>query len=429
MRRLRGGVARLTGGAARSFAPVTPLKEHMGLIRVDRFSKQDSSGRNLYGDHLGLWVADMDFKAPENILQAIRNRADLGVFGYTQPTHEDYDAVLTYLHQRHSLPDKYSRDMLNFLPGLVTALNVCSRAFAGPNEAIMAPSPVYPPFFLCPKNQGRLPHQVLLVKHPRTNKWDFDFEAMEQRCRRTDLPAVRALILCNPHNPLGRVFTKDELVALLDFCRKWNMVVISDEIHCDLVLDPQQRHVSALGLGYDEIVVCLMSPTKTFNLAACGASVVIIPDQNLRTRFLKSKPGLVSDLSAFGMVALRAAYKEDASFEWQAGLVAYLKENRDVLGAGLDQNLLKFDFKSHEATYLAWIDCRELMKRVGDQGQYETASKFFLDQCNIAFNDGRPFVNYQEPWAKDFIRFNFACHRDVVIEALDRVGRAIRPYR
>jgi len=412
-----------------TFSPNGPDLRHTGALRLDRYAlKKNSDGSLEYGNVLAMWVADMDFRAPPHIIEALKARSEHGVFGYPHITAKDENAVLDYLVQQHNLP-RYDPSTLVFLPGLVVALNVCARAYAKSGEAIMMATPVYPPFFLSPRIQGRMDMRVPLVKSG--SRWTMDLDAMRRMLNSGNGPAVKAFFLCNPHNPMGRVFEKNEIVELLKLCSERNIVVISDEIHCDLVLDDDARHTSALGLGYDDHVIALHAPSKTYNIAGVGAAVAVIPNPQLKSAFKKEARGIVADMSVFGYTAMRAAYADGRSNEWRKGLIEYLRGNRDYLSDQLKMRVpqVKFDGKMHQGTYLAWLDCTELMRSLDASapGNFKSAASFFLETAQLAFNDGTQFFGDQS-FGRDHVRLNFACHRDRIKEAVDRMESAVSKH-
>lgn len=405
---------------ASTFRPIAPDRRHVGALRFDRFAKRASDGTLDYGDLLAMWVADMDFPTAPNIIEKLKAKANDGVFGYPNATRADENAVLDYLVRRHNYP-RYESSSIVFLPGLVVALNVCARAFAHPNEAVMMSTPVYPPFHLAPSIQKRAIADIPLIW--ADDAWRLDMAAIRKRVDESPhLPRVSMFLLCNPHNPIGRVFSREEVVEILKFCKERKIVVISDEIHCDLVLEG--NHISSAGLGYDDNLVVLHSPSKTFNLAGIGAGFALIPDHRLRATFKAECRGIVSDVNIFGFTSMRAAYQDEASWEWQAGMLSYLRGNRDFLALELSRSTsVKFHAKRHQGTYLAWLDCSDMMKRVSHTETKISASSIFLKEANLAVNDGKQFYASHVEQGATFVRLNFACPRETIAEAVERIAK------
>jgi len=298
-------------------------------------------------DVLPLWVADMDFTSPPAVIEALHRRVDHGVFGYSRPVKSTVDAVVDALDARYGW--RIEPAWIVWLPGLVVGLNVAAQAFAQPGEQVLSCTPVYPPFLTAPKNSGRETLAVPLALNSAERRWEIDFDALE----RTVTPRTKIFLLCNPHNPVARVWRREELVRLADFCLRHQLVLQSDEIHCDLILDPSLPHTPTASLGFEIAArtVTFMAPSKTYNLPGMGTSIAIISDPKLRAQFVRATPGIVAEVTALGYTACEAAYRD--SEPWRQALLAYLRGNRDLLQLFLTRELPGVRLEAPlEATYL-----------------------------------------------------------------------------
>lgn len=365
-------------------------------------------------DVLPLWVADMDFRSPPAIVEALHRRVDHGIYGYARPVKSTVDAVVNALAARYQW--KIDPAWLVWLPGLVVGLNVTTQAFAAPGEEVLCLTPVYPPFMTAPRNSGRVAITVPLSLNSRANRWEIDWDALE----RAVTPKTKLFFLCNPHNPIARVFRRDELVRLAEFCLRHDLILCSDEIHCDLILDPALPHITS-GTLSPEIAarsITLMAPSKTYNVPGLGTSLAIIPDPALRARFVRATAGIVAEVTVFGYTACEAAYRD--SEPWRQALLAYLRSNRDHLLDFIARNLPGVRLEAPiEATYLAWLNVSAL-------GLDDPAAHF--EQHGVGLSDG---VYFGAPKGH-YVRLNFGCARSTLDEALQRmkaalVGRPLKP--
>lgn len=357
-------------------------------------------------DVLPLWVADMDFPSPPEVLEALHARVDHAVFGYARPRPSTVDAIVAAIETRYGW--RIDPAWLVWLPGLVVGLNVTARAFAGPGDAVLCNTPVYPPFMTAPTNQDRQVVTVPLALDPAARRWAIDWEALE----RAVTPQTRLFFLCNPHNPVARVFRREELVRLAEFCLRHDLVLCSDEIHCDLILD-DLPHVPAAALdpAIARRTVTLMAPSKTYNLPGLGTSFAIIPDAVLRRRFVRATVGIVAEVTCLGYTACEAAYRHGEP--WRQALLARLRDHRDLLLDRIARDLPGVRVAAPiEATYLAWLDVREL-------GLQQPAAHF--ERHGVGLSDGRPFG--AAPGSH--LRLNFGCPRTTLDEALTRMQRAV----
>jgi cysteine-S-conjugate beta-lyase len=364
-------------------------------------------------DVLPLWVADMDFPAAEPVLQALQERIEHGIFGYP-PTHPkstelvELRQVLVERMKRLYSWEISAEDLL-FLPGVVVGLNLTCHALATPAGSVLVQTPVYPPFLQLAKNAGMQRQEAALARQP-DGHYEIDWEAFERAF--TDQMCV--FVLCNPHNPVGRVFRKDELERMAEICLRKGAVICSDEIHCDLLFRGQKHiPIASLDAEIARNTVTLMSPTKTFNIAGLQCSFAIVQNKELREMLQHSVEGLVMWVNLMGLTATLAAYRDGQ--EWLDQVLDYLECNRDSLYEFVKAELPGVEMVKPEGTYLAWLDCR----KAGIQGNpYE----FFLKEARVALNDGATFGEGGE----GFVRLNFACPRAVLEEALGRMNLALR---
>jgi cystathionine beta-lyase len=360
-------------------------------------------------DVLPMWVADMDFEAAPAIVEAIQRRAAHGIFGYSRPVASTTDAVLGALSARYGWPVDPS--WIVWLPGLVSGLNVAIRAFAEPGDEVLTFLPVYPPFTKSPANCGRVSKGVPLALDARARRWEIDWDALE----RAVTPRTRAFLFCHPHNPVSRVWTRDEVARVSDFCARHKLILNTDEIHCDLMLEPGAAHlpVGVVTPGDSARTVTFMAPSKAFNIPGLGTSLAIIPDPELRARFNRAALGIVPEVNALGYVACEAAYRDGEP--WRQALLAYLRGNRDFLGDFVARELPGIRLEAPvEATYLAWLNVASL-------GLSNPVRHF--EAAGVGLSDGVPFG--AAPGSH--VRLNFGCPRATLAEGLARMRSALRP--
>jgi cystathionine beta-lyase len=371
-----------------------PDRNGFGSLKWDKYMGKDI---------LPLWVADMDFVAAPEIRSALQARLDHGVFGYTIPHEAPIRAVLDYLARQHAYRAKAS--WLNFLPGLVPAINLCVRAFTRPDESVMTATPVYPPFLSAPDNAERELIKVPLCLDAE-DRWTLDFDAMEAAIQ----PNTRLFVLCSPHNPVGRVFTKQEIARLADFCERHDLVLVSDEIHCDLVFDESVQHTvtATLNESVAKRTVTLMAPSKTYNLPGLACAFSVIEDPALRNQFRKTIQGIITEVNCFGYAACQAAYEEGEP--WRQELLRYLRGNYELVYDFIRTEIPQITFRPMESTYLAWFDVSGL--------GLEKPAQFF-EQHGVGLSDGAPFEGEQH------LRLNFGCPRARLEAGLDRMKQAV----
>ncbi|MDD3179034.1 MAG: PatB family C-S lyase [Opitutaceae bacterium] len=375
---------------------------------IDRRNSDSQKWRKYAGtDIIPLWVADMDFAAPPAVIDALHRRVDHRVFGYAKPLPSQVAAVIDYCWQRYQW--RIEAEWIVWLPGLVPGLNVAAHAVGVPGDAVLCATPVYGPFLSAPKLAGRETIAVPLRpdRPGQGARWEMDWDALE----RAVTPRTRQFFLCHPHNPVGRAFARAELERLAAFCERHDLVVTSDEIHCDLVLD-DVPHIptGALSPAVAARTITLMAPSKTYNIAGLGCSFAIISTPALRAAFNRAMAGIVPDANLLGFIAAEAAMKHGEP--WRRELIGYLRANRDYLFDFVSQNLPGVTMARCEATYLAWLDVSAL--------QLESPVTFF-EKHGVGLSDGTLFG--APP--RRFLRLNFGCPRATLTEALTRMQRAI----
>jgi len=393
-----------------------------------------------YGpDVLPFWVADMDFASPPAVVAALERRAAHGVFGYSTVPDTLVEAVRDHLRLRYDWA--IEPDWLVWLPGVVPALNLVCRAFAAAGETVMTVVPAYPPFLDAPRFQGR--RLLSVPARLARGRWQLPLDEMEAAISAT----TRVLLFCHPHNPLGRIWDQDEVAAIVAFCERHGLVLVSDEIHCDLLLEPR-RHVPSATVAptASRVTVTLMAPSKTFNLPGLNFAFAVIPDEELRWRFDASGAGLLPFPSCFAIDAAEAAYREGGP--WLDELLAYLRGNAALIESFVADELQGVTTTHVEATYLAWLDASGWVaaRRGAEGADGETAS---------ATDDGLP-IGHPEGGDDDadrgsttdpakaclragvavsgggafgaapaFLRLNFGCPRGMLEEGLRRLKNAL----
>ncbi|WP_428943295.1 MalY/PatB family protein [Pantoea sp. FN060301] len=374
--------------------------------RIDR-RHSDSLKWQKYGDQdiLPLWVADTDFRSPQCVIDALKQRVEHGVFGYGGAPSELIDVVIARMSERYQWEIK--PEWLVFLPGIVSGLNLAVRAFTSPQQGTIAPTPIYPPFRSAAKLADR--RQINGQLRLENQRWVMDIAALEPQMTGNE----KLLMLCNPQNPGGTVYRQEELETQLRFAQRHDLIVCSDEIHCDLLLEPGVKHIPFATLSSDaeQRSVTLISPSKTFNIAGLGASLAIIPDADLRARFTQTRQGIVPGVDILACVAATAAWRDGQP--WLDEKLAYLRESRDLLTSRINA-MPGLSVAAPEATYLAWIDASQL--------GVASPARFF-EHHGLGFSAGRDFGD------DGFVRFNFGCPQDLLHEALRRMENALRTIR
>ena len=375
---------------------------------IDRRSTSSNKWRKYEKDVLPLWVADMDFASPEPVVRALRERAAHGVFGYVYEEPEFAEVVAERITRRYGW--RVAPEAVVLLPGVIAGFNMAARIFTAPGDGLLEQLPVYPPILRCPGNMGLTRDEALLGRRA-DGRYELDAEAFE----RAITPRTRAFLLCNPHNPTGRVFTREELGRMAEICLRRDLWMIADEIHCDL-LYAGQRHVpiASLATEVETRTITLMSPSKTFNLAGLKCAIAVVPHAALRERFVAAKVDLVANPNVFGFAAALAAYRDGEP--WLDALMRYLEANRDFTVGYLRAHFPGVTVHPPEGMYLAWLDFRG----TGIPG--DDPFTFFLDKARVALNDGATFG----AGGQGFARLNFGSPRAMLSEGLDRMRDAFR---
>ena len=373
---------------------------------IDRRSTESGKWNYYEEDVLPLWVADMDFVSPEPVIRALKDRIDHKIFGYPGENPELQQAVINWLANKQGWEIK-AEDMI-FLPGVISGFNLVSHAFAAPGDNILLQTPAYPPFFQV-SNNAKVEQQILELKTRVNGRYEIDFEETENSINEK----TKIFLLCNPQNPTGRVFTKEELTKLADICLRKDLIICSDEIHSDIVY-PGNKHIpiASLSLEISDRTITLIAPSKTFNIAGLKASVLICTNPKMRQKLVAAKQGLLGGVNLLGQVAAEAAYNEGE--EWLTELMVYLEKNRDFLFEFVNQELPGLKMHKPEGTYLAWIDCR-------DAGIQSNPQEFFLKNARVGLNAGEAFGKAGE----GFVRLNFGCPRSILEEALHKMKKAL----
>ena len=374
------------------FDTVIPRKA-TGCIKHDRKPELDP-----------FWVADMDFVSAPCILDALRKRIDHGIFGYAQAHDGMGEAIAGYLESRHGVT--LNVDHLIHLGGLVPALSLAARAFCKTGEEVMTCTPVYPPFLGVHKDAGA---ELLTVDHVFiAGQWEFDWAKMEEAVSER----TKVFLLCNPQNPLGRAFGANEIVKIAQFCEVHDLVLVSDEIHCDLILDENRTpHFSALQLpdNLASRTITLLSPSKTWNIAGLGYAFAIIPNDSIRRKFSAARGHTLTEISTLSYHAAEAAYRDGEP--WRSELISYLKANRDELVRFVTEECDGLTVHPPEATYLAWIDARAL--------GVPNPADFFEKEAGLFLSDGTFFG------CPGWVRFNFGCPRMRMLAGLGKMKAAL----
>jgi cystathionine beta-lyase len=380
---------------------------------IDR-RRTDTQKWQTYGpDVLPLWIADMDFQSPEPVIRALRERVDHGVYGYLafeQP--ELHDLFADRLFKRYGW--LVSPEAVVIIPGVIPGFNVAGRVLAAPGDGLILMTPVYPPILRAAGNIGLTREEAPLARRA-DGSYEADIDAFAAAIR----DRTRFFLLCNPHNPVGRVFGRDVLQRLAEICLRRGLTIVADEVHCELTY-PGHRHtpIASLDPEIAERTITLMAPSKTFNLAGLKCSVAVIPNAALREKFIAARVDLVSTVNVLGYTAAYAAYHDGQP--WLDELTRYLEANRDFTVEYVRTRLPGVRTAVPEATYLAWLDCTGAGPAAADP------FSFFLNQARVALSDGSLFGG------QGFVRLNFGCPRSRLTEALERMCEALtgdRPAR
>lgn len=376
-------------------------RRHTGSVKWD--GMKNAFGRD---DLTAMWVADMDFRTPPFVMDALRQRLEHEVLGYAMPC-EGWDTTICHwLQKRHQW--EVRPDWLTFVPGIVRGQAFALLCFTNPGDRVLVMPPVYHPFFLVTE---RLKREA--VRSPldlRDGHYHIDFDRL-----RHDLQGCKALVLCNPHNPGGRVWTVDELRRIAELCQESGTLVISDEIHADLTLPPYKHHPFAtVSPAAASNSVTFMAPSKTFNMPGVQSSFAIVPDDTLRARFQQfMEAGEFCEGHLFAYIGCKAAFEHGE--EWLNQLLAYIQGNIDFTESYLRQHIPAIGMIRPQASFLVFLDCRQLGL------EQEALERLFADKARLALNTG---ITFGEP-GRGFMRLNVGCPRAALKQALDQLAEAV----
>ena len=381
----------------------TPIdRTHTWSIKHD-FKKENGKA----DDILPLWVADMDFRSPDSVVEALKKAVDHGIFGYSRADESYFDAVAAWYQKRHHLT--LQPEWMTCTPGIVFALSIAVRAFTQEGDAVLIQPPVYHPF-----SRAILRNKRTLVENPLVLKdghYEMDLEEVEQKVLDEH---VKLMILCNPHNPVGRVWTREELTALADICLRHHVYVISDEIHGDFVWQGHEQTPYA-SISEEACLHSMMctAPSKTFNLAGMATSNLFIPDPEMRRKFRSELLDVGQEnMNRLGLFACRAAY--EGGGEWLDQLIGYLAGNLALVRDFCKNRVPQIQLVEPEGTYLAWLDCREL-GMTDDE-----LMAFFSNEAKVWLDPG----THSGEQGSGFMRFNLGSSRSVIAQALDQIEAA-----
>jgi cystathionine beta-lyase len=361
-------------------------------------------------DLLPLWVADMDFKAPQPIIDVLVKTAEYGIFGYSVTPPSFYEAVLSWFKRRYGW--NINRKWLSQTPGVIPALDVAVNAFSNPGDKVIVQNPVYYPFYRVIENNGR---RILLNPLEYVNNhYRMDFKDLEKKVKD---PRAKMIILCNPHNPISRVWSREDLKQLGEICIKNEKLVVSDEIHCDLIF-PGYKHTNfgAINEEFAQNSITCTSTSKTFNLAGLRISNIVIPNDKIRQTYVNTQASMgVGGPNLFAVAAMETAYSHEICENWLDALLIYLKGNLDFLKEYIKENIPQIKIIEPQGTYLIWLDCRDLGL------EHKELEKFMRGKAKLALDEGYIFGKGGE----GFERINIACPRSILQKALNRIMKAL----
>lgn len=363
----------------------------------------DSIKWQLYAgrDVIPMWIADTDFCAPPPVLDALQRRIEHGIFGYADPWPSLKSAVVDALARDYDW--HIQAEWLVFNPGVVTGFNLACQIGGAPGDGVFTLTPTYPPMFRAAGHSGQRLIRCDMLREG--DGWQFDWDGISAAID----PSVHTMLLCNPHNPLGKVYSREELQRLAEIALQCDLLICSDEIHAGLVLNPEKKHIpiAALDESIAQRTITLMAPSKTWNVAGLSCSFAVIPNASLRQKFQQAMQDIISDVNVLGLVAAEAAYRDGEP--WRQALIGYLRDNAALIKQTIDATP-GLSTTPVDATYLAWIDCREL-------GVDNPA--VFFEQHGVGLSDGKDFG------APGFVRLNFGCSRALLKQGLARIQSAV----
>ncbi len=387
------------------------MAAHDTPFDFDRLPDRTGTSSSKWGKYAGqdilpFWVADLDVLTAPSVLDALHARLDLGVLGYTETPASAVEAARSWLQREYRW--EVEPDWIVFVPAIVAGFNMAAQAVGERGDAVLVPVPVYHPFLATPEHAGR---EAIFVDLEAGDgrRWCMDFERMQAALT----PRTRLLMFCNPQNPTGRVYSREELLEVSEFCVRNRLVICSDEIHSPLIIEPGAQHIpiASLDPALARASITLIAPTKAWNIPGVGCGAAIIPDPELRERYRHAKLGLVPSIGPLAYVATEAAWRDEST--WRPQLLAYLRGNRDTLAAAVTG--LGLTISQVEGTYLAWIDVRELALP-------EPVNAYF-EAHGVGFNNGAQFGR------GGYVRFNFGCPRSLLQRGIDRFGAAVEARR
>ena len=379
-----------------------------GTSRFDRIIKRrgtDSIKWDLYDeDVLPMWVADMDFEAPPAIIEALKARSDHGIFGYAMEPPALRDLFVDRLKTLYDW--SITRDDLMLFPNVVVGFNTICRALGRPGNGLLIQPPIYFPILRVPENAG-LKSRFCELMRGASGSYEIDFDAFEREAARS-----RLFLFCNPHNPVGRVYTRQEVEHMAEICLQHDVLTCSDEIHADFVFDGRDHvPIGSISPEMANRSVTLFAPNKTYNLAGIPCALAVVTNEAHREAIRATARDQLPHINALSYAAALAAYRDGQA--WLDELIEYLQANRDFVAQFVAQQLPTLSMPPVEGTYLAWLDCRNAIP--------ENPHRFFLEKARVALNDGAAFGLGGE----GFVRLNFACPRSVLEEGLARIKEAL----
>ena len=384
---------------------------------IDRRSSNSIKWTKYPEDVIPLWVADMDFRTPQPILDALQAALAHGVLGYESPSQSLKETVAARMDKLYGW--KIEPEMVVATPGIVSGFNAAARAVCAPGEGILMQPPVYFPFLKVHENIGLTRQYAPLVQvtDDQLIHYEINIEAFEAAI---DSGGAKTgmFLLCNPHNPTGNAFTEKQLSQMAEVCMRHDMIICSDEIHSELLLeDTKHIPIATLSPEIAERSITLIAPSKTFNTAGLFCGFAIIPNSELRKQYKKAVEQMTLHVNSLGQIAAQAAFSGDCD-DWLDEVLAYLTANRDFVVEYMQENLPEICLTVPDATYLAWLDCNPLVESGKITG---SPFEYFLKEAKVAFSDGAQFG----PGGEGFVRLNFACPRSTLEEALGRILEAL----